>query len=269
MGGDEEMNDLDQAIEEARECVAEIVAYEKLTAPKAWRLADLTAENTYRLGDTVDQNGLPMAKWADQIGWTKAGRNVKSLQKMVAEARAWPAELRVAEAPFWSHYEARAKLKDVQQASAWLAERVKNGKGAAPSRPRVLTSEAIIDAIGNLSHEETVEVALAAHEAIEAEGETRKKRQRAVREEQQEDPNSAHYRIVLLDIAKATDQLLAASKQARDASFTPERKLRLANRLAIHEDALAFLRLAIEGVGDVDWDEEFARLQEAGTTEGG
>lgn len=116
---------LDQAVREAAILVNEIVDLDIRETPSLWRLADLSAATTPPQGRHAHSQFLGMTEWAKQIGWTPR-RNVKTLRAMVAESRAWPTELRVENASFWQHYEARAAHDSVQKASKWLASLIED-----------------------------------------------------------------------------------------------------------------------------------------------
>lgn len=154
------MTERKQDIQAAREAVAELVGYEKLTAKSAWRIADLTARNTKSHGnDKVSRGNLDsLSKWAEEIGWLDAGRAVSSLQIMTTEARAWPDDLRVDDATFWQHYEVRKQDKDVETASLKLRALTAASLPVTPPRPRSedgkLTAGAIKRGLADLPAEQ-------------------------------------------------------------------------------------------------------------------
>lgn len=117
--------------------------------------------------------------------------------------------------------------------------------------------------IEGLSEDERLELASAALEPSRRQGEQEKQQRRAVREEHQVDPDSTHYRIVMLDIAKAEGALGDGTTIARDARFSDENRTRLLARLNVTTDMVDVLRLAISGAENVDWDEELRRINEA------
>lgn len=110
------------AVEEAKLLVGAIqVRDAKTTKLYVWRLADLSAESTVTRGRKSAADGrFTVEDWAKKIGWKGPGRSISWLGSLIAEARAWPEELRVEGRTIEQHRDARAAYPDVKKASTWL-----------------------------------------------------------------------------------------------------------------------------------------------------
>lgn len=139
---------MDRAIEKARLLVGAIQVRDRKTSEYLWDLADLSADNTLKNGQHASQNLRSIHDWADEIGWFDQGSALDGLKKMVAEARAWPKDMRDPQRTFWQHAEARNAHKgDIDAARKWLASRKPKANITREARSGILGTGPIYDAI--------------------------------------------------------------------------------------------------------------------------
>ena len=117
----------DKAIEHGRLLVGAIQAREIKRDQYLWELADLSAEHTRaqgRPGKTPGGQGVFLVEeWGVAIDWTERGYTLKYLRDIIAEARAWPNEMRVPKRTLGQHADARTAHKnDVAAARDWLLD---------------------------------------------------------------------------------------------------------------------------------------------------
>jgi hypothetical protein len=150
-----------------------------------------------------------------------------------------------------AYYEVRGPSGDRQS----IADR--EVRKAVRERPEV-----VAEAISEASPETRQIVAEAALRPARDEGEDRRERERAVREEHSEDPSATHKRIVKLDLARADDAISKAILTAGEAGWPEDDTQDLVRRIEITEKLLGVLRLAVSNEQNVDWDAELERLIE-------
>jgi hypothetical protein len=144
------MSNLDSNIKKGRLLVGAIQRRDVKTSERLWELADLTADTILTSGgdrrSEFRTGTLNLEEWAEEIGWVERGNSISTLKKMVAEARAWHKDRRLADHTFWQHFEARTMHEgDVTAARKWLKGR--KGNITEQARENILDDGPVSDII--------------------------------------------------------------------------------------------------------------------------
>lgn len=127
---------VEENIEKARTEIDTLTLAEKMTSERTWEIAALASAATKATAGNpnfAESAELSAADYDTKIGWTESGRNLGTLQKMIATYRGWASIGRVEGCGFWTHYEFRNKSEELLPNTSYNEAKASRSPEAAQS----------------------------------------------------------------------------------------------------------------------------------------